>query len=129
MFINSPCGFTLAVFPYNVTDKKLNSDRFINVMNVCFYNVRYDSFIPVLIPFIENVRIMVRSHGSLDNVSTECFFKTSPKQLAQNVSVKLWYVCKTYPQRHISQSGLSFRALIFYGAFTVLSVQNTVSVR
>ena len=55
MFINSPCGFTLAVFPYNVTDKNLNSDPFINVMNVCFYNVRYDSFIPVLIPFIENV--------------------------------------------------------------------------
>ena len=33
------------------------------------------------------VRIMVSSHGSPDTVTTECFFKISPKQLAQNVSV------------------------------------------
>ena len=35
------------------------------------------------------VRIMVRGHGSPDTVSTQA-------RLAQNVSVKLWYACKTW---------------------------------
>ncbi len=63
------------------------------------------------------VRITVSCHGNPDTVSTDCFFKIAPKRSAQDVSLKLWYACKTCPQSQISQSGLSFHVLICYGGY------------
>lgn len=50
-----------------------------------------------------------------------------PNDRPKNASIKLWYAYKTCSQRQKSQLSSYLRTFISYGTFTVLNVQNTVS--